>query len=59
MIGCMMLDRAALPKTMIAGVTRVSAEVFNGNGGHVMITLLYSGHGTNDNMMFVRANVIL
>ena len=54
-----MLDRAALPKTMIAGVTRVSAEVFNGNGGHVMITLLYSGHGTNDNMMFVRANVIL
>jgi len=40
---------------MIAGVTRVSAEVFNGNGGHVMITLLYSGPDTNDNMMFVRS----
>jgi hypothetical protein len=42
-------------KVMIAGVTRVSAAVFNGNGGHVMITLLYSGPDTGDNMMFIRS----
>ena len=41
-------------KNLGAGVTRVSAMVFN-DGGHVMITLLYSGPDTGGNMMFVRS----
>jgi hypothetical protein len=41
-------------KNLGAGVVRVSAAVFN-NGGHVMITLLYSGPDTGGNMMFVRS----
>ena len=41
-------------KNLGTGVTRVSAMVFN-DGGHVMITLLYSGPDTGGNMMFVRS----
>jgi hypothetical protein len=41
-------------KSMGAGVTRVVTEVFS-DGGHIMVTLLYSGPDTGENMMFVRS----
>ena len=41
-------------KSIGAGVTRVETEVFN-DGGHIMVTLLYSGPDTGGNMMFVRS----
>ena len=41
-------------KSLGAGVARVAAMVFN-DDGHIMVTLLYSGPDTGDNMMFVRS----